>query len=265
MRLTLTVLAACVLVASGCSAEEQTREPPPEPTQVTLTGAERDDFIDRVVDLGYTCREAVPDTSAYVACTRPGRYPDAIADTVTIASSEDGEQVLGVAYCGPEAGVAPAFSEAFLGEVESPDLQAQVPPLEGVTLRSCRSAAGDGFRAGGRVPVLRQLELPRLRQSLVRRGWSCQDDEAAYCTLPGSRGGRTLVWGIPGEARVVAESAGELAEAATVLGLSPIVAEAATSCLTRTVCDHLLVDGFDLFFDTDARYHRMRVRERTDF
>ena len=262
----VAVLAGPLALAPGCSFDEETPTPDPEPQAVTLTGDERDDFVRRLVDLGYTCREALPESTAELACTRPGTPPEAVADTVTIRSSEGGEQVLGVAYCGPEPGVVPAFSEAFLGEVDSPELLPDPPGLRGLDLQVCRSESGEGIRVGGPgVPVLRELNVVLLRQSLRQRGWTCRDDLTVDCTLATSGGEETLVWGTSGEIKVVARSARDLAAATQVLGLSPIVAEAARSCRPETVCDHLLVDGFDLFFEVEGPYHRMLVRERKGF
>jgi hypothetical protein len=73
------------------------------------------------------------------------------------------------------------------------------------------------------------------------------------------------VWGAGDHVLISAPGNRALAEATRVLGLSPIVTEAASSCLPDTVCDHLVVDGFDLYFTAEGVYRRLTIRERNDF
>ncbi len=265
MRTVLAIVAASALLASGCTSDGGSPEPAPEPASVTLTGDERDDFVSRVVDLGYTCREALPDTARYVACTRPGEYSDARDDVVSVTSSEDGEQVLRVAYCGQEEGVAAAASAAFLGEIGTPDLLVDPPRVEGASITRC----GDQGVALGQpaLSVLRELDLEMVRRHLVRQGWACRNGEPADCRPSGPARQEILVYGIPGEVRVVARSSRDLVTTTRLLGLrlSPTVVEAASACRPAAVCEHLVVDGFDVYVSADGGYRRLTIRERRYF
>ncbi|MFA6576119.1 MAG: hypothetical protein WCS84_11910 [Nocardioides sp.] len=265
MRSLPALLCATALVLiTGCTADEEPDQPD-RPVTVALTGEERDAFVAQVEDLGYTCRDAVPETDRYVACTRPGAYPDATHDTVQISSTPDGATVTRLVYCGPEAGVVAAMSGTFLGEVGSPDLLPELPAVDGIVLRQCVSTVGTGVAIGGPgLPYLRQLEVELLERGLTRAGWTCRDDLTVDCrSLAG--GNRTLVWGTDQEILVSAPTPQALAAATRVLALSPVVAEAATDCAPDTVCEHLVVDGFDMFFDVADEVSRVRIKVRRDF
>ena len=256
--------AAALVLSAACSTEAEL-EKPDDPVTVTLTGEERDAFVAQVEDLGYTCRDAIPEASLYVACTRPGDYPDATHDTVQLSSTPDGATVTRLAYCGPEPGVVAAVSDAFLGEVGSPELLAEVPSLDGVTLQQCRSTVGQGVVIGGPgLPYLRELNLTLLTRGLTRAGWSCREAPTADCR-PAGRGDGTFVRGTEAEVVAGAPTPEALAAVTRVLALSPIVAEAAEACAPDTVCDHLVVDGYDMFFEATDTASRVRIKVRRDF
>lgn len=261
----LLCAAALALTASCTSDDEpEQRERSEGPGAVTFTGEERDDFLARVEDLGFTCRDALPETDRYGACTRPGTYLEAAADTVLVASTPDGAAVTRVSYCGPEDQVVTAVSDAFLGEVGSPDLLAEIPTLEGAQLQACDPATGTGIAYGQSMPVLRELELDLLTRELTRKGWTCSEDSLVRCLPPGGEQ-EALVRGTPSQVWVTAPTGERLAEAVQVLGLSPVVAEAAGACAPLTVCDHLLVDGFDMFLSANREESRLRIKVRGPF
>ncbi|WP_193613345.1 hypothetical protein [Nocardioides lijunqiniae] len=266
MRSVVVGLAVVTLLASGCSGESEAPEEEPRPTAVSLTGEDRDAFVREVTDLGYTCRDALPETSEHVACTRPGPEDEARYDVVRISSTPDGDQVLRVAYCGAERGVVPAMSRAFLAEVDSPDLRSDPPRLDGVRVTPCRTEAGEGVSLGGPGPtVLRELDLNLLNVNLRRRGWDCGEDSARVDCRQPTPGPGTHVFGIGDQVLVTAPSNRALAGATQALGLSPVVAEAASSCRPGTACEHLVVDGFDLYLSADADYRRLTITELQDF
>lgn len=261
--------AAALALTVSCTADDEPEttektEKTDEPGAVTFTGEERDDFLAQVEELGFTCRDALPETDRYVGCTRPGTYPEAAFDTVLVASTPDGAAVTRVAYCGPEGTVVEAMSDAFLGEIGSPDLLDEIPALEGAQLQPCYPAIGTGLTYGQSMPILRELELDVLTRELTRKGWTCSEDSLVRCLPPGGEQ-EALVRGTPSQVWVTAPTGERLASAIEVLGLSPAVAEAARSCAPLTVCDHLLVDGFDMFLSANRAESLLRIRIRAPF
>lgn len=265
MRTLLALLCATVLVlTSGCTADDEPDEAD-QSARVALTGEERDVFVAQVEELGYTCRDAVPETDRYVACTRPGTHPDAAHDTVQLSSTPDGATVTRLVYCGPEPRVVAAVSDSFLGELGSPDLLPELPRLAGVEVRQCASTVGTGVVVGGPgLPYLRQLDVHLLQRGLTRAGWTCRDEPTVDCRSRAG-GDRTLVWGTDQELLVSAPTPQALAAVTRVLALSPVVAQAALDCAPDSVCDHLVVDGFDMFFDVTDAVSRVRIKVRKDF
>ncbi|SDN93110.1 hypothetical protein SAMN05192576_3014 [Nocardioides szechwanensis] len=257
----LLCLAALAFTA-GCTSDDEP-ERPDEPTTVTLTGEERDAFVAEVEDLGFTCRDAVPETDRHVACTRPGAYPEAADDTVRLSSTPDGATVTRLAYCGPEERVVTAVSDAFLGEVGSPDLLTEIPTLDGVRLQPCAPGTSTGIALGQGMPYLRQLEVDLLNRGLTRAGWTCLEELTVDCRPPGRDG--TVVRGDQVEVVVTAPTPKALAAATRVLALSPVVSEAAEGCAPDSVCDHLVVDGFDMFFEATGDTSQLRIQVRRDF
>ena len=84
MRILLGLLASGVLL-TGCSGSDA--DPVTTVSQdrvVDLTGSERDALVAAVEELGYACGPALDPRSPYDACTRPGAYPEAVQDTVTM-------------------------------------------------------------------------------------------------------------------------------------------------------------------------------------
>lgn len=266
MRILPLLLATGVLLTACTGGGDEPLTTVTETRIIDLTSAERDDFLAKVEELGYTCGPALDPQSPYDACTRPGAPPAATADTVTLTSTADGTSVTRVAYCGPEPRVVAAMSEAFLAEVESPDLLTDLPlpEVSGARVTSCRSTGGEGAVLGGEgLPRLLELDLPRLRQGLERAGWTCLEDRDLDCREGGRTG--TLVVGIGAGVQVAAADGPALARAVGLLGLSDAAVQAARGCTTGEPCDHLLVDGFDLFFSADADVSRVRVAERVGF
>ncbi|WP_341924270.1 hypothetical protein [Nocardioides psychrotolerans] len=263
---TLPLLLASGALLTACTGSDEPLTTVTETRIIDLTVAERDDFLAKVEDLGYTCGPALDPQSPYDACTRPGAHPAATADTVTLTSTPDGATVTRVAYCGPERRVVAAMSEAFLAEVESPDLLADLPlpEVSGARVTRCRTTSGEGAVLGDEgLPTLLELDLPRLRQGLAQAGWTCLEDRDLDCREDGRTG--TLVVGIGAGVQVAAADGPALARAVGLLGLSDAAVQAARRCTTGEPCDHLLVDGFDLFFSADAAFSRVRVAERVGF
>lgn len=266
---TLLVAVACTVLTTACTGGGS--DPVTTVSQdrvVDLTGSERDAFVAAVEDLGYTCGPALDPRSPYDACSRPGAYPQAARDTVTITSSPDRTSVLRVAYCGPETRVVAAMSTSFLPEVDAPDLLTDLPLAEvtGARVAACRSTEGEGAVLGGEgLPTLLELDAALLRQGLETAGWRCLEGRDLDCREPGAAPGGTLVVATGDGVQVAAADASALARTVGLLGLSDAAVQAARSCAPGGTCAHLLVDGFDLFFSADADASRLRVAERVDF
>lgn len=270
MRILLGLLASGVLL-TGCSGSDA--DPVTTVSQdrvVALTGSERDAFVAAVEELGYSCGPALDPRAPYDACTRPGAYPEAVQDTVTITSSPDRQGVLRVAYCGPEPRVVAAMSVSFLAEVESPDLLTDLPLPEvtGARVTACRSSEGEGAVLGGEgLPTLLELDPALLRRGLERAGWQCLGGRDLDCreTGPTPAAQGTLVVGTGDGVQVAAADATALARTVALLGLSDAAVQVARSCTPDGPCAHLLADGFDLFFSATPGASRLRVAERVDF
>lgn len=262
MRSATAVLALLVLVLTGCSDGDEA-DATDDPPKVSLTGEERDAFIDQVQGLDYTCRAALPGTEEYVGCTRPGAYPDATYDAIQLTSSPDGADVLRVYYCGPEPAVVDAISTSFLGEADSPSLLPKVPDVSGVTLTGCESQVGSGVVLGGPgVDTLREIDVDDLVGRLTSSGYECASD--FDCVLE-KDDQRVVVSGTDSGFQVSAESSESLVNAARDLGLGQVVQNAAGSCTSDEVCEHLLVDGYDVFVSAQQERFQLRVGEKKDF
>lgn len=258
MRLSALLVVAAITLG-GCSSDTSSGPTADRPTTVSLTPDERTAFLAAVADLGFTCRDALPDDPALVACTRPGVGQEAYVDTVRLTASPTGE-VLRVSYCGPDPEVYGAFSTAFLAEIGSPSALPAPGGVTGTRIRECYATSGLGFAAGGEVTTrLRDLDLPATWRTLGATGWSCGDEPQPLDCTRGEGDDRTIAMGAGDSLTVSAPDPAALGAAADDLGLDPAVARAAAGCATDGPCEHLVVDGYDVTLSTAGSRSRMEV------
>jgi hypothetical protein len=247
---TLLVAAVALLGLAACSdgtPADPTATASPEPPEVTLTADERTDFLDRIGALGFTCRDALREDPAYVACTRPGRASSARLDTVRLTAGPD-DEVVRVSYCGPDTEVRTAFSEAFLPELGSPPELPQTHETRGARVQGCNAV---GFAAGAEVTrLLRRVDPEAVRGDLEAAGWECRDDAILSCGRGGDGRLAPVAWVAHGEVGISGRSQ-QVASALTDLGFDREVEAAATACGPDAPCEHLLVDGYDVTMSVD--------------
>lgn len=244
--LALTALTACSTDGPPAGGAA----PTPTTYAATWTADALDGFLTEVGELGWTCRDALPDDADVVACTRPVAGGGAPGVAAIRVRSDDGVPEM-VAMCVDDVDAAGALRTAFL-----PDLPDSVP-LDDRSVSAGGEPTTPCFSPGVVLGEASEDPLARVpaqayRNALTSIGYTCErQGPTCETSVPGAYAGSVVVDDdtIALVLNASERSAGRRAvdDFLGALGVSDagLVGRTVQACEPGDACERPIVDGLE--------------------